>query len=61
MAKIYEGSIEDISARATKDLQCLSADIANLPTDVEAGSICQVLDTKAVLQFHKGTQTWYEL
>lgn len=61
MAKKYSGTIEDISAIASKDLQCLSVDIPNLPIDVEAGSICQVLDTKKVLQFHKGTQTWFEL
>lgn len=61
MAREFGNSIEDISTRPTKDLQCLSADITNLPTDVESGSICQVLDTKQVLQFHKGTSTWYEL
>lgn len=60
MAK-FTGSIEDISANNTTDLQCLSADIANLPDDVAAGSICQVLDTGEVLQFHAGSKTWYSL
>ena len=41
------------------DLQCESADVADLPTNVAEGSTCYVVDTKIVKVFHDGQ--WYSM
>lgn len=48
--------IENLDEFTTKDysLQCLSADISNLPTDAAPGSTCFVVDTAELYQFASG-------
>lgn len=52
---------QSTSGVAIKNYQCVSADVADLPTDgtVAEGATCLVVDTGDIKIFHDGQ--WYDL